>query len=81
SIPTSFNGITASWVRHLRRADGSRPYSRHGWAHLALRPITIYSTRKEIIKAYRYIKGIKKQYPENYSILNDTTNFLFKVKN
>ena len=77
STPSTFPTLTEAWLKDLAKDDGSKPYADGGSAQLALRAITIYSSRQRILNAYRYIQDRSTRWPPGYKTISDT-NLYFK---
>ena len=52
SSPSSFGGITASWVQNITKSDGSKIYSQGGSSNTGISPVNVNTNRDGLIRAY-----------------------------
>jgi hypothetical protein len=80
SKPLVLHDITAKWVRHLTKPDGSQIYGCNGSARIAQLTVSMTSSRHRILRAYRCVKDRKQRWKKGYKPITDANLFYKELK-
>lgn len=77
STPTSFAGITPTWVQGITKSDGTQPYAPGGVAMTGLVPVNINSNVNTLKQAYPSVAGQLGTVPAT-TLLKNIPNIYYK---